>query len=73
VDDAVAALRWIASQQSELEITPAAVAIAGGSAGGTIATLACVRLRDEAPESSPTVQVLIYANTDLAGSVTITV
>jgi acetyl esterase len=68
VDDAVAALRWIASQPSELEIAPAAVAIAGDSAGGTIAALACVRLRDEAPEASPTVQVLIYANTDLANS-----
>ena len=35
VDDAVAALRWIASQPPALQIAPAAVAIAGDSAGGT--------------------------------------
>ena len=68
VDDAVAALRWIASQPPELQIAPAAVAIAGDSAGGTIAALACVRLRDEAPEMLPRVQLLIYANTDLSNS-----
>ena len=68
VDDAVAALRWIASQPSELEVAPTAVAIAGDSAGGTIAALACVRVRDEAPKALPGVQVLIYANTDLGNS-----
>jgi acetyl esterase len=68
VDDAVAALRWIASQPPELQIAPAAVAIAGDSAGGTIAALACLRLRDEAPEMLPRVQLLIYANTDLGNS-----
>src|SRR3954454_3267850 len=68
VDDAVAAIRWIASRPSELEVAPATVAIAGDSAGGTIAALACMRLRDEAPEALPTVQVLIYANTDLGNS-----
>ena len=68
VDNAVAALRWIASQPPELQIAPAAVAIAGDSAGGTIAALACVRLRDGAPEMLPRVQLLIYANTDLSNS-----
>jgi acetyl esterase len=68
VDDAVAAVRWIASQPPELQIAPAAVAIAGDSAGGTIAALACVRLRDEAPEMLPRAQLLIYANTDLSNS-----
>jgi acetyl esterase len=68
VDDAVAAVRWIASQPPELQIAPAAVAIAGDSAGGTIAALACVRLRDEAPEMLPRAQLLVYANTDLSNS-----
>jgi acetyl esterase len=68
VDDAVAALRWIGSRPSELEPAANAVAIAGDSAGGTIAALACGRLRDEAPEALPTAQVLIYANTDLGNS-----
>lgn len=68
VDDAVAALRWIASQPSGLQIAPTSVAIAGDSAGGTTAALACVRVRDEAPGALPELQLLIYANTDLANS-----
>lgn len=68
VDDAVAALHWIATQPAELTMTPSAVAIAGDSAGGTTAALACLRIRDEAPEAAPDVQLLIYANTDLGNS-----
>ena len=69
VDDTVAALRWIASRPAVLELAPdAAVAVAGDSAGGTLAALACVRLRDEAPEAAPDLQVLVCANTDLANS-----
>jgi acetyl esterase len=68
VDDAMATLRWVASRPAELEPRTSAVGIAGDSAGGTIATLACLRARDEAAEVSPSVQALIYANTDLANS-----
>lgn len=68
VDDAVAALRWIASNPPELVPSPSAVAIAGDSAGGTTAALACLRVRDEAPEALPDLQVLIYANADLSNS-----
>jgi len=68
VDDAVDALRWIASEPAELAPHPPRLAIAGDSAGGTTATLACLRLRDEAPALLPDVQVLVYANTDLSGS-----
>jgi acetyl esterase len=46
----------------------AAVAVAGDSAGGTLAALACLRLRSEAPEAAPALQLLAYANTDLANS-----
>jgi acetyl esterase len=49
-------------------MAPGPAGIAGDSAGGTIATLACVRVRDETPEALPGVQVLIYANTDLGNS-----
>jgi acetyl esterase len=49
-------------------MAPTAVAIAGDSAGGTIAALACVRMRDAAAETPPSVQALIYANTDLSNS-----
>jgi acetyl esterase/lipase len=68
VDDAVAALRWIRTRPGELAIAPAAVAIAGDSAGGTTATLACLRIRAEQPAALPDLQVLVYANTDLTGS-----
>ncbi|HEX3764271.1 MAG TPA: alpha/beta hydrolase [Kofleriaceae bacterium] len=68
VDDAVAALRWIHARPAELAIAPDAIAIAGDSAGGTTATLACLRVRTEAPEALPALQALIYANTDLTGS-----
>jgi acetyl esterase len=68
VDDAVAALTWVASRPSVLDPQPTSVAIAGDSAGGTTATLACLRVRDEAPSAAPSLQVLLYANTDLTGS-----
>jgi acetyl esterase len=69
VDDTVAALRWIATRPPVLELPDgAAVAVAGDSAGGTLAALACLRLRDEDPEAAPALQVLIYASTDLADS-----
>ena len=53
IDDVVAVLRWA---------RPAAVA--GDSAGGYLATMACLRLRD-AGEALPSLQILICPNTDL--------
>ena len=68
VDDTIAALRWVASAPAELGEAPNAVAVAGDSAGGTLAALACLRLRDEYPASLPRLQALLYANTDLTGA-----
>ena len=68
VDDTVAALRWVASAPPELGETPDAVAVAGDSAGGTLAALACLRLRDEHPAALPDLQALLCANTDLTGA-----
>jgi acetyl esterase len=68
VEDTVAVLRWVRSAPAELGVAATAVAVVGDSAGGTLATLACLRLRDDSPEALPDLQVLIYANTDLAGS-----
>lgn len=65
VDDTVDALRRIASRPPELGEQTGRVAVVGDSAGGTLAALACLRLRT-APELLPDLQVLIYANTDLA-------
>ncbi|WP_218129107.1 alpha/beta hydrolase [Nonomuraea maritima] len=53
VDDVAAVLRWA---------RPAAVA--GDSAGGCLATMACLRLRD-AGDPLPGLQILICPNTDL--------
>ena len=68
VDDTVAALRWVASAPMELGEAPSAVAVAGDSAGGTLAALACLRLRDECPAALPRLQALLYASTDLTGT-----
>ena len=68
VDDTVAALRWVATAPAGLGEAPTAVAVAGDSAGGTLAALGCLRLRDEYPPALPDLQVLLYANTDLTGS-----
>jgi acetyl esterase len=68
VDDTVAALRWVASAPAELGEAPRAVAVVGDSAGGTLAALACLRLRDEYPAALPGLQALLYANTDLTGA-----
>jgi acetyl esterase len=67
VDDAVATVRWIAGGPAELDGLGPWGAL-GDSAGGTLVTLACQRLRKEDPKALPAVQALIYANTDLTGS-----
>jgi len=53
IEDAVAVLRWARP-----------VAVAGDSSGGYLATMACLRLRDDGGPL-PAVQVLIGPNTDL--------
>jgi acetyl esterase len=68
VDDTVTVLRWVASGPPELGPARGAVAAAGDSAGGTLAALACLRLRDEDPAALPDLQVLLCANTDLTGA-----
>jgi acetyl esterase len=67
VDDAVATMRWIAGGPEELDGLGQWGAL-GDSAGGTLVTLACQRLRGEDPSALPTVQALVYANADLTGS-----
>jgi acetyl esterase len=64
VDDTVTALRFV---RSGLEVD-GPVAVAGDSAGGTLATLACLRLRDQDPDALPGLQALLYPNTDLTGA-----
>ncbi|HEY6759129.1 MAG TPA: alpha/beta hydrolase [Baekduia sp.] len=68
VDDAVAAVRWAASWLTREHGGPPA--IGGDSAGGCIATLAALRLRDTPEEGVQplALQVLICPNTDLTGA-----
>jgi acetyl esterase len=68
VDDAETALRWAAGAPAALGEPAVAVAVAGDSAGGTLATLACLRLRDSDPAALPVLQAMFYATTDLTGT-----
>jgi acetyl esterase len=61
VDDAITAFQWAIANLAPV------VAIGGDSAGGCLAALACLRLRDE-HRPMPTAQILICPNTDLTGT-----
>lgn len=64
VDDARAALRWLRAQAPALGLDPARIAVGGDSAGGNLAAVAAIALRDEA---GPPLrfQLLIYPATDM--------
>jgi acetyl esterase len=65
VDDALAAWRWAQANAARLGADPERVAIGGDSAGGNLSAVVAQALaRDGGP--APTLQVLIYAATDLA-------
>lgn len=66
VDDAVAVTAWAQDHVNDL-VEVRSVLIAGDSAGGNLAALTCLRLRDEGRQL-PDAQVLIYPNTDLTFS-----
>jgi acetyl esterase len=62
VDDAWTATRWVAEHASELGADPAAVVVAGDSAGGNLAAVVAIRARGRRPALA--LQVLIYPVTD---------
>jgi acetyl esterase len=64
-DDAVAAVRWAADAAASLGADPARIVVAGDSAGGNLAAVTALRLRDAA---GPAIrgQLLIYPVTDHA-------
>jgi len=62
-DDCLAATRWAAAHAAELGIDPARILLAGDSAGGTMAAVTALRVRDEGgPELCG--QMLLYPVTD---------
>ncbi|MGA0572908.1 alpha/beta hydrolase [Variovorax sp. VNK109] len=63
VDDAVAAAQWAAVNAARLGIDPARIAVGGDSAGGNLAAVAALALRD-AGGPALRFQLLIYPVTD---------
>jgi acetyl esterase len=66
VEDAFAAYRWAAGDNSRLGADPARIAVAGDSAGGNLAAAIGLLARD-AEGPSPAMQALIYPVTDAVG------
>ena len=65
VEDAADALRWLAAHADELAIEPAAIGVAGDSAGGNLAAVLALMARDGSVPSLAH-QALLYPVTDLA-------
>jgi acetyl esterase len=63
IEEALAVVRWVRSGNAPVS-ADAGVALAGDSAGGSIAALTCLWLRD-AGERQPDLQVMAYADLDL--------
>jgi acetyl esterase len=62
-DDAYAAVRYVSEHASEFQADPARIAVGGDSAGGNLATVACLMARDgRGPRIA--YQLLVYPVTD---------
>jgi acetyl esterase len=66
VEDCLAATRWIVEHAAELGGDPAAVAIAGDSAGGNLAAVIAQLMRDDGQQLAA--QLLLYPVVDFTGS-----
>lgn len=65
VDDAVAATRWLQAQAESLGLDARRLAIGGDSAGGNLAAVVALSLRDGGGDApAPRLQLLIYPATD---------
>jgi acetyl esterase len=65
IDDCLAATRWVAAHAAELGVDPQRVAVGGDSAGGNLAAVTALRVRDEGGPAL-CAQLLIYPATDHA-------
>ena len=63
VDDCLAATRWVQQQAVTLGLDAARLAVGGDSAGGNLAAVVCLLMRD-AGDVPPAFQLLIYPATD---------
>lgn len=66
VEDAWAAFRWAAVENTSLGVDPSRIAVSGDSAGGNLAAAVSLQARDEGGPS-PAMQALIYPVTDAVG------
>lgn len=64
VEDAMAAVTWVGASASSLGIDAGRLAVAGESAGGNLAAVAAIALRDSGPKLA--IQVLVYPVVDQA-------
>jgi acetyl esterase len=66
VDDGIAALRWVQSNASSLGLDAARMAVGGDSAGGNLAAVVALAVRDAGDGAPPLkLQLLIYPATDM--------
>ena len=63
VDDSIAATRWVRDHAPELDVDASRLAVGGDSAGGNLATVVAITLRD-AGDLALRWQLLIYPATD---------
>lgn len=63
VDDCLAAVRWVEQHADALALDPARIVVAGDSAGGNLAAVTALRIRDEGGPALRA-QVLVYPVTD---------
>jgi acetyl esterase len=64
VDDCVQATRWVRAHAAELGVDPRRIAVGGDSAGGNLAAVVALTLRD-AGDPPLAYQLLIYPATDM--------
>jgi acetyl esterase len=65
VEDAYAAVRWVAEKHDTLSIDPSRIAVGGDSAGGNLAAVVCHMARDRGGPALA-YQLLVYPVTDLS-------